>query len=223
MNELSEAELLIQAQGGDEYAFEMLHTRLAPGLRGFARRLVGDEQEAEDIVQESLLTLYINISRIDPPEHVKAYAYRVVRNRCYDTLRREGRRESVSLDNDEGPGVRIGFDLPDTHSTPPEEAAHLLLLELEVREAIDSLPELQRQTLMLYAEQELTYNEIAEVMGVSIGTVKSRLFHAKRTIRGRMRKPTMAAIREALDEEDEDDDDEVETETDNVGTALLSA
>lgn len=208
MSELTDAELLIQAQEGDEFAFEMLHERLAPGLRRFARRLVGDEQESEDISQESLVTLYLNLSRIDPPEHVRAYAYRIVRNRCYDSLRRDGRRETYSIDDEDQPASRITFDLPDTWSTPPEEAAHWLLLGLEVRDVIDTLPEQQRQTLMLFADEELTYNEIAEVMGVSIGTVKSRLFHAKRTLRGRLGKGTLRAIREALDEDDDTRDDD---------------
>lgn len=207
MNE-TDAQLVILAQDGDSDAFEALHTRLLPGLRRFARRLVGDPLEAEDITQEALLTLYLNLSHIDPPEHVRAYVYRIVRNRCYDSLRRDGRRETVPLDQEDGGGLRIGFDLPDTYATPPEEAANWLLLELEVREAIDSLPDLQRQTLMLYAEAELTYHEIAEVMGVSIGTVKSRLFHAKRTLRGRLRRQTLAAIREALDEEDDEMDED---------------
>ncbi|MBL8134324.1 MAG: sigma-70 family RNA polymerase sigma factor [Anaerolineae bacterium] len=201
----TDAQLVILAQDGDSDAFEALHARLLPGLRRFAYRLVGDALEAEDITQEALLTLYLHLSHIDPPEHVRAYVYRIVRNRCYDSLRRDGRRGALSLDQDEDAGgVRISFELPDSRATPPEEAAHWLLLGLEVREMIDTLPENQQQTLMLFAESELTYQEIAEVLGVSIGTVKSRLFHAKRTLRGRLRPQTLAAIRETLDEDDDD-------------------
>jgi len=207
-------ELLIQAQAGDSDAFESLHEALAPGLRRFAERLIGDAQEADDIVQDSLLTLFLTLERIDPPEYVRAYVYRIVRNRCYDALRRFGRREAISLDREaEEGGMRIGFDLPDTFSTPPEEAANWLLLDLEVRQAIDQLPENQRQTLLLYADSELSYEEISAIMDVSIGTVKSRLFHARRTLRGRMRASTLSAIRDALDEDDDDDEDRIVNET----------
>jgi RNA polymerase sigma-70 factor (ECF subfamily) len=201
---LTEHELLRLAQQGDDDAFEQLHAALAPGLGRFVRRLIGDGQESEDVVQDTLLALYLNLNRIEPVEKLRPYVFRIARNRCYDILRREGRYEEVSIDNDDPYNMRVSFEIADERATLPEEVAHWLLLQLEVREAIDSLPELQRQALMLYAEEELSYAEIAEVMGVNIGTVKSRLFHAKKGLRARMKPETLAAI---LDELDEDDDD----------------
>lgn len=202
---MTEHELLRQAQEGDEYAFEQLHALLAPGLGRFVRRLIGDGQESEDVVQETLMALYLNLNRIEPVEKLRPYVFRIARNRCYDILRRGGRYEEVSIDADDDPmRVRVSFEIPDERATPPEEVAHWLLLQIEVREAMDSLPELQRQTLILYADEGLTYAEIAEVMGVNIGTIKSRLFHAKRTLRARLKPETLAAILEELGgEEDE--------------------
>ncbi|MEP7291144.1 MAG: sigma-70 family RNA polymerase sigma factor [Chloroflexota bacterium] len=203
---MTEHELLRLAQQGDGDAFEQLHAALAPGIGRFVRRLVGDGQEAEDVVQDTLLALYLNLNRIEPVEKLRPYVFRIARNRCYDILRRNGRYEEVSIDadNDDPYRVRVSFELADEYTTPPDEVAHWLLLQLEVREAIDDLPELQRQTLMLFAEESLTYAEIAEVMDVSIGTIKSRLFHAKRGLRARMNPETLEAIMEALDEEDEE-------------------
>ncbi len=207
---MTEHELLKLAQQGDEDAFEQLHAALAPGIGRFVRRLIGDGQEAEDVVQDTLLALYLNLNRIEPVEKLRPYVFRIARNRCYDMLRRSGRYEEVSID-DEGDDplrVRVSFEIADERATPPDEIAHWLLLQLEVREAIDSLPELQRQTLMLFAEESLTYAEIAEVMDVSIGTIKSRLFHAKRGLRARLKPETLAAIMEALDEDDDEETSE---------------
>jgi RNA polymerase sigma factor (sigma-70 family) len=126
-------------------------------------------------------------------------------------LRRGGRYDEVSIDEDEDDPmrVRVSFELADERATPPEEVAYWLLLQMEVREAMDSLPELQRQTLILFSEESLTYAEIAEVMGVSIGTIKSRLFHAKKNLRARLKPETLAAILEELGE----GEDETETVT----------
>ncbi|MBK8136853.1 MAG: hypothetical protein IPK52_13635, partial [Chloroflexi bacterium] len=79
-------------------------------------------------------------------------------------------------------------------ATAPEEVTHWLLLGLEVRQSIDRLPELQRQTLILFCEEAMSHAEIAEVMDVSIGTVKSRLFHAKKGLRGLVRPELLLAI-----------------------------
>ncbi|MFN8447433.1 MAG: sigma-70 family RNA polymerase sigma factor [Anaerolineae bacterium] len=201
---MTEYELLLQAQDGDEWAFEQLHASLAPGIGRFVRRLIGDGQEAEDVVQDTMMALYLNLNRIEPVEKLRPYVYRIARNRCYDILRRSRHYDEVSIDEDDDDPlrVRVSFEIADDRATPPDEVAHWLLLQLEVREAMDSLPELQRQTLILFADEGLTYAEIAEVMGVNIGTIKSRLFHAKRTLRARLKPETLAAILEGLGAEE---------------------
>lgn len=97
----------------------------------------------------------------------------------------------LSLD-DEPAEMRVSFHAD--KSQPPDEIAHWLLLYLEVQEAIDRLPEHHRQTLILYCEEELSYAEIADVMEINIGTVKSRLYHAKKTLRGLVSPQTLLAI-----------------------------
>jgi RNA polymerase sigma-70 factor (ECF subfamily) len=80
----------------------------------------------------------------------------------------------------------------------PEELAHWLLIHLEVQEAMERLPELQRQALILYAEEGLAYAEIAEIMETSVGTVKSRLHYAKKLLRGLLRPETLRSLDEEL-------------------------
>ena len=117
----------------------------------------------------------------------------MVRNRCYDELRSQGRFQKLSLD-DEPVELWVSFTATHDHVPESEEVAHWVLLNFEVREAMDRLPELQRQTLILYSEEEMSYAEIAEAMNSSIGTVKSRLFYAKKTLRHLLRPETVAAL-----------------------------
>lgn len=191
---VEEHELLRQAQAGDYDAFEELHASLEPAITRFVMRLTGGRtQEAEDVVQDTFLALYINMHKIDPVENLRPYVFRIARNNCYDILRRQGRYEEMSLDQ-EAVNVRVSFDLANNYGEMPEDVAHWLLLHLEVQEAMEYLPELQRQALILYTEEAMSYAEIADIMDVTVGTIKSRIFHARRQLRRMMKPETLAAI-----------------------------
>jgi RNA polymerase sigma-70 factor (ECF subfamily) len=185
-----EHELLRAAQRGNVEAYEQLQTRLAPMLRRFVRRLVGMVSDEDDILQDVFIALYYKMQKIDPVENLRPYVFRMVRNRCYDQLRSQGRFEPISLDDD-AETLWLSFT---GQEAQPEDLAHWLLLNLEVRAAIDRLPELQRQTLILYSEETLSYAEIAVVMDTNIGTVKSRLHHAKRTLAGLLKPETLKVL-----------------------------
>lgn len=185
----TEGELLLRAQAGDMDAFGDLQARLTPAIRRFVWRLVGDHDEQEDVIQDSLIALYLNLDRVQPIEKLRPYLFRIVRNRCYDLLRKRRRREQISLDDEP---VELWASLEAAQDEqPPDEATHWLLLRAEVMTAVDRLPELQRQALILYAEENLSYAEIAEVMQTSLGTIKSRIFHAKQLLRRRLRPETV--------------------------------
>lgn len=196
MTQLSE--WVLEAQAGDYLAFDNIYTELAPSIKHFVSRLIG-YTHADDVVQDVFITLYKNLASINPPEKLKPYLFRVARHRCYDWLRRNGRYDEISLD-DEPVNVRVSFFANAQNDPPPDETTHYLLLMMEVREAIDNLPDAQRQTLIFYAEEGLSYSEIAEIMDVSIGTVKSRLHHAKKGLRGFLRPETMLAIEDSIRE-----------------------
>jgi RNA polymerase sigma-70 factor (ECF subfamily) len=187
-----EQALLRRAQGGDLEAFNALYAALSPVLLRFIQRIVGYGQEAEDMLQDTFVALFVKLPEIDP-ERLRPYAFQIARNRCYDLLRREGRTGTVALDAEPSPGG-APLELPDRQAIAPDDAAHWVLLNLEVQNAMDRLPPSQRQTLTLYTEAELTYQEIAEVMDANIGTVRSRLFHARKNLRGLLRPDTLLAI-----------------------------
>src|SRR5690606_22998469 len=87
-------------------------------------------------------------------------------------------------------------------SEEPEEVAHWLMIQLEVREAIDRLPDNQRLALIMFAEEGLSYAEIATAMNTSVGTIKSRLFHAKQNLRRMVRPEVLQALNAEFEEED---------------------
>lgn len=193
MQQPSETDLLVMAQAGDMEAFADLQVRLEPVIRRFVWRLIGTSLEEEDIIQDSMIALYLNLARVQPVENLRAYLFRIVRNRCYDLLRKRRRFQQLSLDEEPMEGYASLLELADDDGQP-EDAAHWLLLNLEVQKAMNRLPEHQRQTLILYAEENLSYPEIASAMNTSVGTVKSRLFHARRMLRGLLHPDTLAML-----------------------------
>lgn len=184
-----ETDLITKAQAGDDEAFGEIQLLLEPQIARFVRRLVGDTDTA-DVVQDVFLSLYKNIKSVYPPEKLRPFLYRVARNRCYDELRRRGRFDQTSID-DEPMSEWVSWHYAEADQ--PEDLTHWIMLHLEVQEAMQLLPEVQRQALILYSEEEMTYAEIAEIMNTSVGTAKSRVHYARKTLR-QMLRPEILAI-----------------------------
>ena len=180
MSESTEYGLLQLARTGHRDAFTQLIAALEAPARRFVRKLIGPGGAEDDIVQNAFLALYMNLERLDDGAKLRPFLFRVLRNQCYDELRAQGRYDVVSVDTGDDAEVQSLAAAPHTQ---PEEATHWLLLYSQVQEAIQQLPEMQRQTLLLYTEADLSYVEIAEVMNTSVGTVKSRLHYALRALR----------------------------------------
>jgi RNA polymerase sigma-70 factor (ECF subfamily) len=169
------AETLASARIGNNQAFAELQRELEPRIRRFAQRMIRNEAEVDDIVQRAFIAFYINIEGIHPPEKILPFLLRVTRNLAYDSLRRDYRREEIAFEDCE-------FRL---HSltVSPEDQAHWSLMLEELRAAMDCLPDIHRDTLILSVEENLSHAEIAEVMNTEIGTVKSRLHYARKVLR----------------------------------------
>ncbi len=193
MSRQAEAELLQRARTGDRVAFEELRAVLTAPLKQFVRRLIGPFSPIDEILQETFLALYLNLERVDSVQYLRPFLFRVVRNRCYDELRRQGRFQLVSLDGDPelvDDTIPVVVD----QQALPEEMAHWTLLYAEVRQVMDRLPELQRQTLLLYFEADLSYEQIAIAMATNVGTVKSRLHYAKKNLLKLLRPELVQAL-----------------------------
>jgi len=182
MTSETEYELLYQARQGERAAFDDLQKSLEGSVRRFIRKLIGVSDYEDPITQDAFLALYLNIERIHPSEHLRPFLFRVVRNLCYDELRRKGRYQIVSLDDDSARGSEAFTFLVDP--TPqPDEAVTRNYLYGQVRSAIESLPEAQRQTFLLHFEEEMSYAQIAEAMQTDVGTVKSRVHSGRKNLK----------------------------------------
>ncbi|MEL6526922.1 MAG: sigma-70 family RNA polymerase sigma factor [Chloroflexota bacterium] len=179
--------LLDRAQDDDTQAFAEIREQYEPRIRRFASRMIYNSADVEDIVQNTFIAFYKNLSCITSSEHVRPFLFCVARNLSYDYLRDHYRYEQVTLD-------KCDYQLSD-NLVSPEYRAHWGMLLDHVRQAIDCLPDLQRETLILYVEEQLTQAEIASVMHTEIGTVKSRLHYARKILQQSLPPDILRAIR----------------------------
>lgn len=185
------AELLRRWQAGEREAFDALADDLRPAAERFLRRLAGELDDAEALVQEAFLALWLARDRLRGPADLLPFLFRVLRNQGYSELRRRGafeRRMGHPTELDELAGA-----LSNGEPEPDEQLVRMLALA-ELERAIDSLPEAQREALILYAQAELSYPQIAAATGADLGTVKSRLHHARRNLRLRLRPEVLDAL-----------------------------
>lgn len=165
----NDAEIVIPLREGRPEALEVMYDRYAGLAFGLAMRILGDSGRAEDVVQEVLLSVWRKPDRYDPARgSFRTWLMTLVRNRSVDSLRGHWRRQ--------GADVELGDDLQDLsgHSDPWPAVA--LSLERDVvREALAALPADQRQTVEMAHYGGYSHTEIAEALGLPLGTVKGRL------------------------------------------------
>ena len=179
-----EARLVERAKAQDEAAFEQIMNLYADRLYSYILRMVGNATDAEDLVQETFLRAYQGLPNFDGRASLGTWLYRIATNLCIDHQRRRARRVltvSYSTHDDED-GEATEWDFPDQQTPNPLEAALNRELEAVVEEAIGKLSPKLKTVLLLYDVEELSYEEIARVLGIPIGTVKSRLNHARTQI-----------------------------------------
>lgn len=147
-----------------------------------ARRLTGDAAEAEDLAQETMLKAFRAWQQYQPGTNARAWLLTILRNTFINQYRRSGNRPPpVDVDAIEGYHV-----FREVQTADPEGAFFARIVDDEVLRAIDGLPDEFRETLVLSDLEDLTYAEIAEIVGVPVGTVKSRLFRARQQLQRRL-------------------------------------
>lgn len=179
MRHKRDEELLAEHLAGKAGAFDTLVARYVDGLYGFFKRFVGSGTVAEDLVQETLLQVHLAAGSFDPARTFKPWLYTIAANKGRDHMRARGRRPVQSLDaagsSGEGPGLagQLAAEVP---ASDEELDAHDV--GERVRAMINRMPEHLRLTLILGYYQKLPYAEIAEILDIPVGTVKSRLHSA---------------------------------------------
>jgi len=164
-------------------------SRDEPRLRNFIRRRVADQAEAEDILQEVFYELVEAYRMMKPVEQVTAWLYRVARNRIIDLFRRKN-REGVRADSaglsEDGEVLFWEELLPSPDAGPEAAYARSLLLE-QLDDALDELPEEQREVFLAHELMGYSFKEISEQSGVSVNTLLSRKHYAVLHLRERLR------------------------------------
>jgi RNA polymerase sigma-70 factor (ECF subfamily) len=184
----SDAEVVERVRAGDREAFAWLVRRYQGRAWRLARRVVRDEEQALDVVQEAFLKAYRSLDRFEGRSGFYTWFYRMVMNLCIDAKRRDRSRRQVDLPEDRelevAPGAAGGPAGADP-GAPPEPAAALERAELraQLARAIAELPGDARRTLELREIDGLDYAEIARCLGIPKGTVMSRLYYARRRLR----------------------------------------
>ena len=175
---MDEKELILRCQRGDESAFEALIRAHEKRVYTLCRRMCRNEDDALEAAQDAFLAVWRGIGTFRADAAFSTWLYRLATNACLDLLRREKKRGGdVSLD-----GGELPLD-PADGAPPPEEAVLRADTRRMVREALDALPDDYRQILLLRETEQLSYQEIAVVTGLELGTVKSRISRARQALR----------------------------------------
>lgn len=193
--ELSNYDLVLSCQQQfrpNRAAFAELLRRYQSHVEKLLYHLAPDWSDRADLAQEVWIRVYRNIRRLKDPKKFKGWLGRIVTNLFYDELRKRKRVEStLSLDAprvlDDG---EVDWDLP-THEPSPVDTMMTREFYAHLKQAITELPEVFRTTIVLREIQGLAYEEIAEMTGVSLGTVKSRIARARQRLQSDLQKYLM--------------------------------
>jgi RNA polymerase sigma-70 factor (ECF subfamily) len=185
--ELSSEDLMARIVGGDEGAFEILVNRHQTSVLNLIYRFVGDRTQARDLAQEVFLRVWQGAKTYKPEAKLTTWIYRIATNLCVNELKSSRRKRWFSLHR---PGEDAEKTLEETLPDGSPSAEDLLLTRERSRriaDALQNLPANQRVALVLKRYEDLSYEEIAKIMGCSISAVESLLVRAKRTLQEKLK------------------------------------
>lgn len=183
----ADADRMMRVQQGDLQAFEGLVDQYKRPIFNLVYRMLRDRDEAEDITQKVFIQVYRASDRYRPTAKFSTWIFTIARNLTLNEIRRRSRKPwTDSLDETmDGEGPAQHLDPPDHRARPAnQELAHQEFLQC-LEEAIDQLPENQRIAVLLCREGDISYEEMAKVMGCSLSAVKSLIFRGRETIKKR--------------------------------------
>lgn len=172
--------IIKKAQKGDIAAFEALVKAHEGFVYNLALRTLHSEADAQDAAQEVFIKVWTSLGSFRGDSKFSVWLYRVTGNVCTDILRRR-RSDTVSLTVDDGEGGDTEMEIADTAPTP-HEALEKRERSAALKEALDSLPEDYRKALILREAGGMSYYEIATALDLDMGTVKSRIFRARKKL-----------------------------------------
>lgn len=180
LTQISDEKLFEAYRRGDAAALRTLIERYHDDLIRFLYRLVGDRAAAEDVFQETFLQLHLSADSFDATRRFRPWLFTIAANKGRDLLRKRGRRRTVELSAPVGgdPDGASFVDLMEIDVPSPDSGVDRDELSREVQEVLGAMPDSLREILLLAYFSRLSYMQIAEDLGIPLGTVKSRLHSA---------------------------------------------
>lgn len=177
-----DAKLVEQCQAGDRKAFRILVERYQRKVYTIAFGVVRNHDDAMDVTQDAFVKVHRYLPNFKGDSSFYTWLYRIVVNLCIDRKRRASRAAEVDYDDGLQHGAEIanGPTLASTHIDSPQKALARKELRQHMAQALDKLSESHRDILVLREVEGMSYEDIAESLGVAKGTVMSRLFHARK-------------------------------------------
>lgn len=176
----SDEDLLALFRQGTREAFGALVRRYEGVLYGYLRRYLDDGDLADDVFQNTFLQLYTKIHQYEPGRPVRPWLYAIATNQAIDALRREARHQTIPIEQDREDDAETPHLLGMLESQQPGPLDQLQTAERhgQVRACVDRLPDYLKKVVILAYYQELKYSEIASILSIPVGTVKSRMHTA---------------------------------------------
>jgi RNA polymerase sigma-70 factor (ECF subfamily) len=176
----ADRELVASAVTGLEGGFEELVRRYQRPISAYVYRMVGDYEAALDLTQEIFIKVYGSLARYRSEFKFSTWIYKIAHNSAVDYLRRNNGREQALVSGTDGDQ----YELPIESKRPsPEQESERKERRIEIESVVRTLPGAYRELIILRHSQDLTYEEIVEVTGLPLGTVKNRLFRAREMMR----------------------------------------
>lgn len=185
-----ERQLIEKSQQGDIESFELLIKEYQKLAFNIAYRMLGNTEDAADATQDAMIKVYKSINSFKGNSSFSTWLYRIVTNTCLDELRKRKKDKTLSYDRgietEEGTLER---EIPDTRNIPEEVAERKEQLQ-DLVEAINRLPEQHKTVIVLRDIKGFSYEQIAEILDCSQGTIKSRISRARMALKENMQKNT---------------------------------
>jgi RNA polymerase sigma-70 factor (ECF subfamily) len=180
LTKIADAELITTALNGREESFEELVRRYQSPIVNFVYRMLGDYDASLDVTQEIFIKVYNSLARYSSEYKFTTWLYRIAHNAAIDYMRRQNpNQQSLELENDEG-NYQLQIESP---NPTPEQERERDEWRMEIESVVRCLPNNYRDLIILRHSQDLSYEEIAEITNLPLGTVKNRLFRAREMMR----------------------------------------
>ncbi|MGC3988807.1 MAG: sigma-70 family RNA polymerase sigma factor, partial [Chthoniobacteraceae bacterium] len=174
-----------RVRAGDTDAFRDLIEAHQTRVVGTVAKMLGDDTDAEDIAQQVFIRVWNSAQRYQPTAKFTTWLFKITRNLVFNELRRRRRHPVTPLERE---AEEHNFQAADVSSRSPDHSLLDSEMQAAIQKAIDSLPEIQRMAIVLRRYEDMPYEEIAEVLKLSVPAVKSVLFRARVELRERLQK-----------------------------------